>query len=79
VKADPFRDPTFRSILRHVYDGGVDPDPTCPNCGASVDLARKRTVNSVIYRHVMCRGCGVTCILEGPERNVVDGSNCTPA
>jgi len=24
---------------------------------------------------VMCRGCGVICILEGPERNVIDALN----
>ena len=26
----------------------------------------------MIYRNVACRGCGVICILEGPERNVTD-------
>jgi hypothetical protein len=50
----------------------MEPIPTCPNCGALVDLTRKNAVNSVVFRHVMCRGCGVICILEGPERNVID-------
>jgi len=53
----------------------VEPNPACPNCGALVDLTRKNAVNSVVYRHVMCRGCGVICILEGPERNVIDALN----
>jgi len=51
----------------------MDPTPTCPNCGTPVDLTRKNIVESVVYRHVMCRGCGVLCILEGPERNVTPG------
>jgi Pyruvate/2-oxoacid:ferredoxin oxidoreductase delta subunit len=44
--------------------------PTCRTCGTAVDLTRRNAVTSVIYRHVMCRGCGVICILEGPEQSV---------
>jgi hypothetical protein len=55
----------------------MEPSPTCRTCGAVVDLTRRNAVTPVIYRNVMCRGCGVICILEGPERNVVDSSNQT--
>jgi hypothetical protein len=48
----------------------MDPNPTCRTCGALVELTRRNAVTPVIYRNVMCRGCGVICILEGPERNV---------
>ena len=50
----------------------MEANPTCPNCGALVDLTWKNMVVSLVYRHVMCRGCGILCILEGPERNVYD-------
>ncbi len=50
----------------------MEPNPTCRTCGAVLDLTRRNAVTSVIYRHVMCHGCGVICILEGPERNVGD-------
>jgi hypothetical protein len=53
----------------------VEPNPTCRTCGTPVDLTRRNAVTSVIYRNVMCRSCGVICILEGPERNVDDGTN----
>lgn len=69
-ETDPFRDPTSRSISHQLSNGGMEPAPTCRTCGALVDLTRRNAVTSVIYRHVMCRGCGVICILEGPERNV---------
>ena len=55
----------------------MEPNLTCPNCGALVDLTRRNAVTSVVYRHVMCRGCGVICILEGPERNVIVDSKTT--
>lgn|GEM_PF-1391405 len=48
----------------------MEPNSICPNCGALIDLIRRNTVTPVIYRNVACRGCGVICILEGPERNV---------
>jgi len=53
----------------------MEPSPTCPTCGAIVDLIRPNAVTPVIYRNVACRGCGVICILEGPERNVTDRSS----
>ena len=53
----------------------MEPNPTCRTCGTPVDLTRRNAVTSVIYRNVMCRSCGVICILEGPERNVDDGTN----
>ena len=43
-----------------------------------MDLTRRNAVAPVIYRNVACRGCGVICILEGPERNVDDGSGTEP-
>jgi hypothetical protein len=52
-------------------------NPICRTCGSLVDLTRRNAVTPVSYRNVMCRGCGVICILEGPERNVDDGSNQT--
>jgi hypothetical protein len=51
----------------------MEPIPNCPTCGAVLDLTRRNAVTSVIYRHMMCRGCGVICILEGPERNATTG------
>jgi len=73
----PFRDPTLWSISRDPGVGGMEPTPTCRTCGAPVDLTRRNAVTPVIYRNVMCRNCGTICILEGPERNVDDGSNQT--
>ncbi len=52
----------------------MEPDPICPTCGAAVDLTRRNAVTPVIYRNVVCRNCGTICILDGPERNVIDGS-----
>ena len=52
----------------------MESNPTCRTCGALVDLTRRNAVTPVIYRNVACRGCGVICILEGPERNVNDGA-----
>jgi hypothetical protein len=49
----------------------MDSNPICPTCGAIVDLTRPNAVTPVIYRNVACRNCGVICILEGPERNVI--------
>ena len=74
----PFRDLTSWSISRRIGGAAMEPNPTCPTCGTLVDLTRRNAVTSVIYRHVMCRGCGVICILEGPERNVMDTSNAPP-
>ncbi len=68
----PFRDPTSRSISCRFGNRGMEPNPTCRTCGALVDLTRRNAVTQVIYRNVSCRGCGVICILEGPERNVND-------
>jgi hypothetical protein len=76
---DPFRDPTSLSIWLHLGGEAMEPNPTCPTCGTLVDLTRRNAVNSLIHRHVMCRNCGVICILEGPERNVIVGSNQTSA
>lgn len=70
--AHPFPDPTYRFISTPFDHRDMEPNPTCPNCGALVDLTRRNAVTSVIYRHVMCRACGVICILEGPERNVAN-------
>jgi len=53
----------------------MEPNPTCRNCRAKLDLTRRNAVTSVTYRHVMCRNCGVICILEGPERDAIGGSN----
>src|SRR5208283_3629008 len=75
--ADLFRDPISSSISRHRGRITVEPTPPCPNCGALVDLTPRNAVTPVIYRNVMCRNCGVICILEGPERNVNDGSVST--
>jgi len=55
----------------------MEPNPTCRTCGAALDLTRRNAVTPVIYRNVACRGCGVICILEGPERNVIDNSGQT--
>jgi hypothetical protein len=57
----------------------MEPNPTCPTCGAAVDLTRGNAVTPVIYRNVACRGCGVICILEGPERNVNIGPSADSA
>jgi hypothetical protein len=76
--SQPFRDPTTWSISRRLSGRGMEPIPTCPTCGAPVDLTRRNAVAPVIYRNVACRGCGVICILEGPERNVDDGSGTEP-
>jgi len=77
LKNGPFRDPTSGSMHSHDALTGMEPTPTCRTCGTPVDLTRRNAVDSVIYRHVMCRGCGVICILEGPVRNVVDGPTQT--
>ncbi len=53
----------------------MDSNPICRTCGAVVDLIRPNAVTPVIYRNVACRGCGVICILEGPERNVIERPN----
>lgn len=77
-RVEPFRDPTSGTVSRRLCNAGVEPVPTCRTCGASVDLARRNAVTPVIYRNVACRGCGVICILEGPERNVSVSSNQNP-
>jgi len=69
-EANLFRDPTPRSYSRHRSRAPVEPNPTRPNCSTPVDLTRKNIVESLVYRHVMCRACGVICTLDGPERNV---------
>jgi len=75
LELDLFRNPTYRSIFPHAYGSGMEPNPTCRTCGTLVDLTRRNVVIPVIFRNVACRGCGVICILEGPERNVNAGSN----
>ena len=44
--------------------------PVCRNCQSLLDLAQRDAVQAQLHRNVACPGCGILCILEGPQANV---------